>query len=491
MSIEKNSEKGWKCSSCGLKNSDVVSKCQACFTNKMAKQRLNKRYQKMCDEDLVEIIMKCDEYELKQIRYSLEYENAVYQNHSFLSLLIDIGRINLIFLLFQKGYKFAMNYAPSNIINDDNKTKQEYDEYEDEEDIKKQSKDEIDIETEKIYVDKNEILPLSMAFERDEKYLIKLLLKKGASPNQCTKQENLSLNYKWFDLSTYEIYLHYLPISIPIRKMIDDPIFDITEYEEIFNLLISNGALWYEDEYMFLFCNKDASFWIDFLSNYNYRTERYLIHNAMRKYYKNIIKPLIIETPLHECEYIIKQYFITFPMIDTDQNNDDNDKKTASDDDNDDYYGNHRQRQSVSLSEIQDINNDNADDEIEPIKLNDIYAKILSIKRSDEENNENNTLCKQYEYTIINENDVTINVLVHDERLWKELEVNDVIHIKNAILLCISNNNNMKHNERLTHHDGGTYDAIPIFKIAHSMTLTPSISVIHDEKIKEKFQNGY
>lgn len=245
------------------------------------------KYRNLSDEDLVDIIINSDKKQLKDIFDSLEYKNAIYKNHSFLSLLIDIGKVNLIFLLFQKGFKFGLNYASS-----DNMKK--------------------DI----IYVDDNKILPLSMAFERDEKYLIKILLKKGASPNQCTKKENLRLNYQWFDLSQYIIYLHYLPISIPIHKAIDDPMFNITEYKEIFDILISFGALWYEDEYMFSFCNKDASFWMDFLSSYNYRNERCYIHNSMKKYYQNQIKPIILQNKSLRCvEYALRQFFITFPTI--------------------------------------------------------------------------------------------------------------------------------------------------------------------------------
>jgi len=326
---------GWKCSSCGLMNFSVISKCQACFTSKKEFDS-KKGYSNLSDEDLVEIIIKCDKQELQEIFHSLEFKNAVYKNHSLLSLLIDIGKINLIFLLFQKGYKFPLNYAPS-IEEDNDKYNMEETKEEDENTV--------------IYVDDDKILPLSMAFERDEKYLIKLLLKKGASPNQCTKPENLSLNYEWFDLSQYCIYLHYLPISIPIHKVIDDPMSDIAEWDEIFDALISFGALWYEDEYMFLFCNKDASFWMDFLSSYDYRTERYYIHNSMKKYYDNTIKPIISEHESLRCiEYIMRKYFVSFPMIDI----------PAIDEAQ--HYGN-----NISI----DIDNDNDEINIQNIMNND------------------------------------------------------------------------------------------------------------------------
>jgi len=32
---------------------------------------------------------------------------------------------------------------------------------------------------------------------------------------------------------------------------------------------------------------------------------------------------------------------------------------------------------------------------------------------------------------------------------------------------------------------------VSAFKIVHSMTLTPSISIIYDQKIKEKFENTH
>ena len=56
--------------------------------------------------------------------------------------------------------------------------------------------------------------------------------------------------------------------------------------------------------------------------------------------------------------------------------------------------------------------------DIPTIKESQFYAKIIDIKLPNKKNTENN--CKEYQYTIIDENGVKTSILIHDERIWKE-----------------------------------------------------------------------
>merc|ERR1719334_2753430 len=108
--------------------SNTISGAWQCYSGYLLKFGttfdLSKGYAHLSDNDLAAIILKCDATELQEIASSLAYKSAVYRKHSFLSLLIDLGKINLIFLLFDEGFPFALNYRePTNIVSSTNATK--------------------------------------------------------------------------------------------------------------------------------------------------------------------------------------------------------------------------------------------------------------------------------------------------------------------------------------------------------------------------------
>jgi len=478
--------KPWQCYSCNLMNSYLSAMCQGCLLSKFHSTyniRFGGGYSHLSDNDLAEIILKSNTAQLRDIAASLEFNCAVYANHSFLSLLIDIGRINLIFLLFKRGYKFALNHRTQS------------------EDEQNERKMDVDREC---YVDDDQILPLSMAFERDEVYLIKLLLKKGANPNQWTKPQHLSLHYEWFDLSRYAVYVHFLPISIPIRKrrhrQIEDGEYQpnehplrLTEYEEIFDLLIHHGALWFEDEFWTLFSAQDAIFWVDFLSSYRFRAERLCIHNAMKRHYAKSIRSAILSGPLAPIESVLAQYFIAFPMIDIPV--DECDEYKISDRGDEllrigDLLNVSVRSESSDMSDHRDRRND-----VDPLPLDGEHGifsdlrstmltalsttntvrfrgrvKILSMKEDDGERepmHEVNGWMEQREYTVADREGVAMGLVIYDERIYAELHVGDVIEIGNATVL--RNEHSMK--------------------LVHSTTKTPSISIVYDAEVLDMFES--
>lgn len=321
-----------------------------------------------------------------------------------------------------------------------------------------------------LFVEDHQILPLSMAFEREEIYLIKLLLKKGANPNQWTKPQHLKLHHEWFDLSRYAVYVHFLPISIPIRKGISYNHYDngqvnqpsLTEYKEIYDLLIHYGALWVVDRFKARFSGQDPSFWVDFLTSYHFRDQRFILHNAMQNHYEKCVKPQIVKSVLGPVESVLAEYLVSFPMIDTEDiapilMAPMDEGKSESSDSGEGWTDN----LEVQL------------DFCEPVdvchspgswmgrgKVGGFYAKILSMKRVED------TLCPQIEYTVIDEFAVMISLLIYDIRVIDELSVGDVIYVGDATVIC---------NE-------GTS------KLVHSLMRTPSISVIFDPEIKDRFE---
>jgi len=332
----------WQCYSCQLMNSSLSPQCHSCLLSKFhSTYDISGGYSHLSDNDLAAIIQHSEPSQLHEISRSLENQRAVYCNHSFLSLLIDIGRINLIFLLFNRGFEFPLNHrTPA----DDGDARR--------------------------FVKDHQILPLSMAFERDEIYLIKLLLAKGANPNQWTKRNTLSLHYEWFDLSRHAVYVHFLPISIPIRKMRhqggDRDAVQLAEYEEIFSAMMQHGAIWFEEDFMAPFSGQDASFWSDFLSAPSFRAERCFVHNAMKRHYEHWIKPHALNGPLAQIESVLALYFVAFPTADVSEGGD----GKISDDD---VFG-------------------------ETLR---VRGTTEAMKRSDEAINGNVARCEQFEYTLV------------------------------------------------------------------------------------------
>ena len=236
----------------------------------------------------------------------------------------------------------------------------------------------------------------------------------------------------------------------------------LAEYEEIFNLLIHHGALWFEDEYMSRFSGQDASFWIDFLSSYSFRTERFFVHNAMRRHYKKSIKPHIVSGPLAPVERVMAQYFVAFPMVDIPM---DDDKSSDEDMFGEDVAD---RRDGGNMVDVVGRTRNDGEDRVNGRgRCNGLYAKILSMRRSNEVNKDNVTLCKQREYTVVNEDAVRMNLVVHDERIYGLLHIGDVIHIRDAAVFL----------------DERAMSLVP------PMTKTPSISVVYDAAIKDKFEN--
>ena len=89
----------WQCYQCNLMNSNLMNSCLGCFASKFHSTfDLSRGYSHLSDNDLAAIILNSNRSQLHDIAASLELQAAVYSNHSFLSLLIDIGRINLIFV---------------------------------------------------------------------------------------------------------------------------------------------------------------------------------------------------------------------------------------------------------------------------------------------------------------------------------------------------------------------------------------------------------
>jgi len=472
----------WQCYSCYLLNFGSASKCQACSLSKFrTKFDLSKGYAHLSDNDLAAIILKCDATELQEIASSLAYKSAVYRKHSFLSLLIDIGKINLIFLLFDEGFPFALNYreAHHHSRRSTNATKCKASAYTAHRVHRPNQQSRNHSQS---YVAPDEILPLSMAFERDELYLIKLLLQKGASPNQCTNASALALHYEWFDLSRYEVLLHHLPISVPIIKSRrrrrqrhrnqnqTHSVVELGEYEEIFDLLIERGAQWVEDEFMALFCNNDAAEWMAFLTEYSNRRERFLMHSAMKKHYARRVRPRILKGSLCVVEPIIAQYLTTFPMMDIDEeedgdNSEDDEKKDESDDDAkseeeemDDIVGKYKQHKRRGRNQRSRMY----------VK---IEAKISSEQRPFER-----------EYLVATASGMQMKLIVHDERVWRELKVGDVISVDDAKRI----GEEKKETDSISSSSSSSTKGM--FTITHSMTLTPSVCVVVKAEVKDRFE---
>ena len=100
------SQSPWQCYQCNLMNSSLAANCQGCFLSKFHSTfDLSSGYTNLSDNDLAAIILNSNRDQLRDIHRSLELHAAVYSNHSFLSLLIDIGRINLIFVEYMSSIR--------------------------------------------------------------------------------------------------------------------------------------------------------------------------------------------------------------------------------------------------------------------------------------------------------------------------------------------------------------------------------------------------